>query len=68
MADGVDDDLLAPNLVEDEKRVGRCGQPPDIWIVGSETDLGMGWVSSRLITSWIRFWTRAAPFGDVAEM
>lgn len=42
MADGVDDDLLAPNLVEDEKRVGRCGQPPDIRIVGSEADLGMG--------------------------
>ena len=66
MADGVDDDLLAPNLVEDEKRVGRCGQPPDIWIVGPEADLGV--CDQQVDHVWIRFWTRPAPMGDDAEM
>lgn len=41
MADRVDDDLLASDLVEDEKWVRRRGQSPDIRIIGPETDLGM---------------------------
>ena len=37
----VDDDLLVADFVEDEERIGRCRQPANIWIVGSDADLRM---------------------------
>lgn len=42
MADGVDDDLLTSNLVEDEEWIGCCRQSSDIRIVSAEADLWMG--------------------------
>lgn len=42
MSDGVDNDLLVSNLVEDEKWIGRRGQSSDVRIVGPQADLRLG--------------------------
>ena len=41
MTDGVDDDFVRGDLVEDNERMGVCGQAPNGGVVGAHTDCGV---------------------------
>ena len=41
MANGVDDDLVSGDLIEDEIRIGRCRYAANAWIGRRRADIGI---------------------------